>query len=186
MYATEFIHKYTNMSARPEAYSGRGVTTTDLDDQKLQKFADGLRTEFGEDSVRDFVRFIADIDRLSATNFLNQFFLYYSPQGFKYTPRKIEVNRINDVVCQDEQGEFDVESTMLGMFAFMGNKRTPEQESEMTESIRTGFLRRYEEFLTDEQRERRSQMVSNMFDDRYRRGVSISPFMMEVMRDSSL
>lgn len=58
------------MSTRPEYYSGRGATTADLSDSKLEKVWDAIKTHRGDKAAEAFVRMVESIKVLSATDFL--------------------------------------------------------------------------------------------------------------------
>ena len=60
----------TGMSARPEFYSGRGARLTDLDDRKLEVVYQGIRREQGEEAAGNFAQMVADIPKLTVTDFL--------------------------------------------------------------------------------------------------------------------
>ena len=56
---------------RPEYYSGRGATTTDLDGDKLFAIYTKIREEIGKKEAEAFVTMIENLEYLSMTNFLN-------------------------------------------------------------------------------------------------------------------
>lgn len=58
------------MSDRPEYYSGRGATTSDLDPNKLQKIWTAILAHRGAKEAEAFVRMVESIPVLSATDFL--------------------------------------------------------------------------------------------------------------------
>lgn len=58
------------MSARPGFYSGRGATTSDLNDKILEKVYQGILKNYGQEPAKEFVNMVADIPKLSATDFL--------------------------------------------------------------------------------------------------------------------
>jgi len=67
------VHKFVydaGMSTRPEFYSGRGATTSDLDGQKLDKIHAAIGTHVGAEAAEGFVDLVAGIKKLSATDFL--------------------------------------------------------------------------------------------------------------------
>ena len=76
------IIRNNRMSTRPEYYSGRGATTSDLNDQILFGIHKDLKKDFGEDAGNGFVKMIDGIKVLSATAFLNGLYeLYYNKNG---------------------------------------------------------------------------------------------------------
>jgi len=58
------------MSDRPEYYSGRGAIACDLNDKILEKVFQGIKIEHGDEAARQFAQMVADIPKLSATDFL--------------------------------------------------------------------------------------------------------------------
>ncbi|MDP3027250.1 MAG: hypothetical protein Q8N63_06075 [Nanoarchaeota archaeon] len=58
------------MSACPEFYSGRGAIPCDLNDKILEKVYKGVKREHGEKAAKHFTQMVADIPKLSATDFL--------------------------------------------------------------------------------------------------------------------
>lgn len=67
--AQAIVHS-TGMSGRPEFYSGRGVRTGDLNGTKLKRIYAQITHYYGADAGEQFVRMIADVPVLSATDFL--------------------------------------------------------------------------------------------------------------------
>jgi hypothetical protein len=60
----------TGHSSTPEFYSARGATTTDLNSKLLEKFYNGIKRNIGKDAGKEFVKMVADIPKLSMTDFL--------------------------------------------------------------------------------------------------------------------
>ena len=58
------------MSDRPEFYSGRGAIASDLNDKILEKVYQGVQREYGEEAAKQFAQMVADVPKLSATDFL--------------------------------------------------------------------------------------------------------------------
>lgn len=58
------------MSTRPEYYSGRGATSTDLSSEKLETLYQAIRRNVNEKAADAFAQMVADIPCLSATDFL--------------------------------------------------------------------------------------------------------------------
>ena len=65
------IVRNAGMSDRPEYYSGRGAITSDLNDKILEKTYELVQKEHGDDAAKHFAQMVADIQKLSATDFLN-------------------------------------------------------------------------------------------------------------------
>ena len=64
------IIRNNNMSTRPEYYSGRGATISDLNEKILFGIHKDLKKEFGESAGNGFVKMVNGIKVLSATAFL--------------------------------------------------------------------------------------------------------------------
>src|SRR3989338_10146114 len=58
------------MSTRPEFYSGRGAIACDLNDKILEKVFQSVQKEYGEEAAKQFAQMVADVPKLSATDFL--------------------------------------------------------------------------------------------------------------------
>lgn len=74
--ARNAIRRWTNMSNRPEYYSGRGPNPGDLSPQQLFQIHAGLKAEVSAEAAEAFVSFVESLQNLSATNFLNQFYWF--------------------------------------------------------------------------------------------------------------
>ena len=86
----EIVHIYTKrkMSTRPEFYSARGAIACDLNSPILEMIFKGVKAEIGEDAAKQFIQMVADIDVLSATHFLNTFYVF-GENGWKWErPKK--------------------------------------------------------------------------------------------------
>lgn len=59
------------MSGRPEFYSGRGATMSDLDGDRLYAIYQKIAQELGTRQADAFVTMVKKLKTLSATNFLN-------------------------------------------------------------------------------------------------------------------
>lgn len=76
MTAAKIVTHYTDgrMLNRPEYYSGRGATLSDLNSGLLEKIHQGVLAEHGKDAAEGFVDMVENIDVLSATLFLNSLY----------------------------------------------------------------------------------------------------------------
>ena len=73
MEARQIVRK-AGLDDRPEFYSGRGATSSDLNDQILERVYNVVNQEYGEEVSKQFVQMVADITVLSATDFLNSLY----------------------------------------------------------------------------------------------------------------
>ena len=117
------------MSARPEFYSGRGATLSDLDSQKLEVIYKAIVANVGEEAGKGFVQMVADIPKLSATAFLHALeglerarFVYTRPA---FPPKGI--------AFQDVAGAFHTVAVAL----------SHERKEDDTVAIRRDFLRTF-------------------------------------------
>ena len=64
------IVESAGMSGRPEYYSGRGAITCDLNSEILEKVYQEIGKTHGKKAANQFTHMVADIPKLSATDFL--------------------------------------------------------------------------------------------------------------------
>ena len=60
----------SGMIDRPGYYGGRGATLTDLNGGILEKLYQNIEKSNGEEAAQNFVQMVAEIPKLSATDFL--------------------------------------------------------------------------------------------------------------------
>lgn len=115
------IIRDNQMSTRPEYYSGRGATTSDLNHNILVGIHAGLKKEFGDKAAKAFVKMVDGIKVMSATTFLQELYrLYYN--RWKYTPEKEDESGIH--IPKDDNGDYDTQAGVFGvMEAMMGGNR---------------------------------------------------------------
>lgn len=129
------IIRESGMSTRPEYYSGRGATRSDLDSGILEKIYQGILKEYGKRAANYYLKMVADIKVLSATTFLQELYMLFG-NNWKYIKKKKHAEGIS--IPKNEDGEYDEKSAMsgmLGMFAALCSNC-----SDDTYSIRNGFL----------------------------------------------
>lgn len=71
--AREIVYS-VGMSGRPEFYSGRGATMSDLNGDKLYAIYQKIAQELGTRQADAFVTMVQKLEILSATNFLNSLY----------------------------------------------------------------------------------------------------------------
>lgn len=117
------IIRNSNMSTRPEYYSGRGATLSDLNDKILEKIYQGIEKEFGKKPANNFVKMVDDIKVLSATTFLEELYnLYYNDWSYRKKPKSRQASGIS--IPKNKNGEYDENSAisgMIGIFSAMSN-----------------------------------------------------------------
>ena len=122
------------MSERPEYYSGRGATLTDLTPELLQRIHGLINKVYGDDASQNFVEMIANMDDLAASNFLTC--LYgLEARDWKYTGFQSDLPG-GIAVAKDRDGNYNIASGIAGILAASFSRRRDE-----TEGIRQPFLR---------------------------------------------
>jgi hypothetical protein len=125
------------ISAHPEFYSGRGAIRDDLNDRILEKVYQGVQREYGEEAAKQFVQMVADIPKLSATDFLLNL---YSLEGQEWKWNKKVLGNENGIDVGPDYGEgtreFIAETSVLHVLGGMSDR-------DETAYIRGQFLRRH-------------------------------------------
>ncbi len=112
------IIEANNVNVRPEYYSGRGATTSDLDGTKLEGIYQGIKSKFGEKAAESYVKMVDGMKVMSATAFLNELYsLSYS--DWKYKKKKSSESGIS--VKKNKNGQYDVTHGMVSMLSAMMN-----------------------------------------------------------------
>lgn len=129
-YGTEAIGKYCSkpgisMSARPEFYSGRGVICSDLGPNHLQAIYNGLKEDFGQEATRQFCLMIEDLTDLSATNFLNQFYVFFN-NGRRWCKKTVKESGI-DIGSDDGTGTREA-ITMVSVIGVLSGRQSSREE----------------------------------------------------------
>lgn len=123
------------MSTRPEYYSGRGATLSDLNNQILEGIFKGIDKEFGRNAAKNYVKMIADIKVLSATTFLEELYVLFN-NDWKYRVKKQHASGVS--VPKNEDGEYDERSATMGIFGILCAMSNNGRDD--TEAIRGHFL----------------------------------------------
>lgn len=89
------ILRESGMSTRPEYYSGRGATRSDLDSSILGRIYDGILKEYGKRPANYYVKMVADIKVLSATTFLQELYMLFN-NNWKY------ITVVPENICIDD------------------------------------------------------------------------------------
>ncbi len=122
-----------NMCTRPEYYSGRGATTTDLTDKILFSIHADIKKEFGEEAAKAFVQMVANMKIMSATAFIEELYALYCSDWKLEKP----IGASGIAVPKKENGEYDVEMGMFGMVEAMFSS-----DRDQSNEIRDHFLLR--------------------------------------------
>lgn len=114
------------MSTRPEYYSGRGATTSDLDSEILFKIYEAIRLNVGDEAAKNFALMVKSIKVLSATDFL-------------LSLQKLDSNDFVFTDVVDNKGIYatDEVTAFFTVMSVVSGKNT-----DYTKSIRGPFLRR--------------------------------------------
>lgn len=137
MEVNDFLRKYApRLGTRPEFFSGRGATSSDLNSDILEGIYLGLDKVMGRESAKNYILLVARFKCLSATAFLNDFINWYCSGCKEY-----EVTETTDI---DLGPDRDL-SSIIGMATIMskmyGNNRDD------TYQIRSNFLWKHREEL---------------------------------------
>ena len=130
------IIRNNRMSTRPEYYSGRGATISDLTGEILTGIHEGIEKEYGKDAAKNFVDMVADIKVLSATTFLQELYNLFH-NDWKYTKKENHAAGVS--VPKNDDGEYDKKSARIGMFGMMSAMMHDGRDD--TEIIRGYFIR---------------------------------------------
>ncbi len=129
------IIRNSNMSTRPEYYSGRGATMSDLNSEILQKIFLGIEKEFGAKAAKNYVKMVRDIKVLSATTFLQELYDLFD-KNWVYRKKRRHASDI--LVSKGKNGEYDDSSLLSGMASIMSAMSRGNRDD--TNQIRGGFL----------------------------------------------
>lgn len=124
------------MSARPEYYSGRGATTSDLNDKILEKTYQIVKENQGEKVAKQFVEMVADIPKLSATDFLLSLYRLEG-NNWKWNKKIFGDEKGVYVDGPTDQAKMAVGLMTIAEVMFGANDR------DETEYIRGAFLKRH-------------------------------------------
>lgn len=122
------------ISARPEFYSGRGATISDLNSGHLEILYNGILKEFDEEAAKRFAIFVATFPKMAMTPFLNAFFAFIN-NGCEYEQRPISPAE-NIEIAKNEDGEYDMTHGLIGLYAHLGGG----SERDDTPQIRGEFV----------------------------------------------
>jgi len=133
--ASEIVRE-AGMVSRPEFYSGRGAITCDLNDKILEDTYRVIEREHGVGPANQYAQMVADIPKLSATDFL---LTLYRLEGNKWNWDKRILGHEKGVYVDgpNDQAKMAVGmATLAG--AFFGDSARDE-----TWQIRSSFLARH-------------------------------------------
>lgn len=154
MSVRELIHaRKINISARPEFYSGRGATLTDLNSDILEKLYAAIKVEYGVQPAAAFVKMVADIKPLSATAFLNRLYALEG-SGWQF---KTRLQCDSDIdLGPDNEGRMSIALATIGNL--LGGRLNDE-----TEAIRRPFLMKHQEEFDVKKYLEQNRPVQNTF-----------------------
>ena len=135
-------------------YAGRAPTTSDLNSQILESIYDGLKSEAGGKDATNFVRFVNNLDDLSASSFIVAFeqFCANDCKIVAIKQRKEDRTRITGYGDEAEMQAFAVIAEALS-----GRRRSDDEIKRLSDGIKYEFIRKHhKEIPAKEQREIRS------------------------------
>jgi len=134
------------MSVRPEYYSGRGATTSDLNERILEKVHALITQEHGADAAKNFVQMVDDIPKLSATDFLLNLFRLEGGD-WTWTPERLGSER--GIYAADEGSAL---GTTLSVMGGMGDR-------DDTQYIKGHFIQEHRKELRADQKSRPAERM---------------------------
>ncbi|MFC1649022.1 hypothetical protein ACFL1B_06245 [Nanoarchaeota archaeon] len=134
--ARQIVNKL-GMSARPEAFSGRGATTTDLNYTRLERIYEIVEREHGEEAAEQFVQMVAAIPRLTATDFLNTLYVLEG-NNWEWDASLLGDQRGMDFGPDTGDGKREANAYSTVVTVLGGEKRADENGA-----IRGDFLKRH-------------------------------------------
>ena len=138
------------MSARPEYYSGRGATASDLNDRILEQIHSGIARNAGAAPAAQFVQMVDDLPKLSATDFLLALFQL---ERNDWVWQHERAPKTNGIYATDDGSAF---GTLMSVFGGMNNR-------DETASIKSNFIRRHEDELRQDQKDRPAERQWDRF-----------------------
>jgi hypothetical protein len=131
-----YLKNGCGMSTRPDFYSARGATSSDLDDKRLERIYQAILKHKHRRAAKSFVRMVATLKVLSATDFLIAL-KRFERDGFRWNTRKMtrELRGLNGISYEDVGGAF---GTMLQV---LSDSVRPARDETMF--IRGAFLARH-------------------------------------------
>lgn len=130
---TADILRLANMSCRASFYSGRGVTSSDLNDKHLFKIHESVQKEYGDKAAKAFVVMVRDLPVLSASEFLDAFEIL--ERGL-WKWRKENVAYVSGVSAEKD----DPGGTMMGVMLAMNDTTPKERKIQQSNVIKAPFL----------------------------------------------
>ncbi len=142
------------MSTRPDAFSGRGATTTDLNFRRLEVIYQSVLQNKGEKAAMAYAQMVADIPRLTATDFL---ITLAALESNNWVWDKRLLGSQNGLYAGDAESAFGTVACVLGGMS----------EVDQTYWIRRDFLAEHKIKVAKKKGERkfRCDHFGNYFDD---------------------
>lgn len=117
---------------------GRGAISCDLNDKILEKVYQAVQREHGEKAAKQFAQMVADVPKLSATDFL---LTLYRLEGRNWKWNKRILGNEKGIDFGPDYGDGAREAVAM---ATIGNVLGGMSERDETHYIRGEFLRRHE------------------------------------------
>lgn len=126
----------TVMSARPEFYSGSGARVCDLSDRELERIYGGIQREHGEEAAKQYAQMVADIPKLTATDFL---LTLYKLEANDWRWKEKLVGKEDGIYVDGQTDAAKVGSAMVTVISVLDGMNTVDE----THAIRREFLARH-------------------------------------------
>lgn len=152
--ATFFVDS-VGMSCRPEYYSGRGPTPSDLDSRMLERMFKAILEHNGKAAAESFVDMVASLKSASATAFLRNFYDlerrgWIWPVGMAADPQDYDLGGDREAL-----GGVAVGTALSTLFRVSGN-----DEGASDRVVRGQFLRSHGYKLDESKRWRKKEAAS--------------------------
>ena len=130
----EILRETPRFSSRAAFFSGRGATTTDLNNEILTHIHAAIKKEHGDAAAQAMVSMVASMESCNATDFINNCYSLEA-NNFQWKTKKAKKNGIE--IEKDSNGSHNFMSAMgnIGEVLFGGSNRI-----DATPQIRNSFL----------------------------------------------
>ncbi len=131
------ITREVGMSNRPEYYSGRGATVSDLNSKMLDEICGLVQKNHGRKASRNFVKMIEKMPVLSATDFLLSFYAL-EENGWEYEENRVRSDAPSGIIVRkDSDGNYDPKHGMVSIMSALSRGQ------DQTNSIKMPFLNKH-------------------------------------------
>lgn len=145
---------------RSSFYTGRGVTTTDLNSQILEMIYQGIKTHVGEKEAANFVNFVANLKDLSASAFIQAFEQFW--YGGCQETDMLQRERSGDQITGYGDERY-IEGLAIIAGALFGQRMSTQDIERASSAISWQFLSGHEDELTKRNKEKQKKQRACSF-----------------------